>query len=55
MVAAREEGGARRGTTRGARVEIGEAHAPGGQFVENGRLDGAAVTAEIAVAQIVDE
>ena len=36
-------------------MKIGEAHAPGGQLVENGSLDGAAVTAEVTVAKIVDE
>ena len=55
VVATRKEGGARRGTTRRARVKIGEAHAPGGQLVENGSLDGAAVTAEVTVPQIVDK
>ena len=37
-----------------ARVKIGEAHAPGGQFIENWGLDGTAVTAKIAVPKIVD-
>jgi len=55
VMAAGKEGGARRGTTRRARVEIGESHAPSGQLVENRGLDGAPVTAKIAVAQIVDE
>ena len=54
-MAARKEGGARRGTTRRARVEIGEAHSPGGQLVENGSLDGAAVTAKVPVPQVVDK
>ena len=49
VVAARKEGGAGGGATRGSRVEIGETHAPGGQAVENGRLDGTAVTAEVTV------
>jgi hypothetical protein len=40
---------------RGSRVEIGEAHTPGGQLVEDGGLDGAPVTAEVTVAKVVDE
>ena len=55
VMAARKEGGARGGTTRGARVKIGEAHAPGGQLVENGSLDGAAVTAKVPVPQVVNK
>ena len=55
VVAARKEGGARRGTTRRSGMEIGEAHAPGGQLVENGSLDGAAVTAKVPVPQVVNK
>jgi hypothetical protein len=55
MVAAGEEGGARRGADWRSGMEIGEAHALAGQLVENGSLDRPPVTAEIAVAQIVDE
>ena len=55
VVAARKEGGARRGTTRGSRVKVGETHASSGQFVENGSLDRPSVTAEVTVPQIVDE
>ena len=55
VVAARKEGGARRGTTRGARVKIGETHAPGGQLVEDRGLDAPPVTAKIAIPEIVDE
>ena len=36
-------------------MEVGEAHAPRGQLVENGRLDGAPVTANVAVPQVVDK
>jgi hypothetical protein len=36
-------------------MEVGEADALIGQLVENGSLDRPPVTAEIAVAQIVDE
>ena len=49
VMAAGKEGGARRGTSRRSRVEISEAHPTGGQIVENGRLDGAPVTANVAV------
>ena len=55
VVAARKEGGARRGTTRRSGMEIGEAHAPGGQLVEDRGLDGAVVTAKVTVAQVVDK
>ena len=55
VVAAGEEGGARGGTDRGSGVEVGEAHATGGKAVEDGRLDGATVTADVAVAEVVDE
>ena len=34
---------------RGSRVEIGEAHASGGQFIENGSLNRPPVTAEVTV------
>ena len=43
------------GAARRARVKVGETHAPGGQLVENGSLDGAAVTAKVPVPQVVDE
>ena len=36
-------------------MEVGESHAIGGQLVENGRLEGTAVTADVAVSEIVDE
>ena len=36
-------------------MEVGEAHAFGGQVVENGRLDGAAIAADVAVAEVVDK
>ena len=36
-------------------MEVGEAHAFSGQVVENGRLDGAAIATEVAVAEVVDE
>ena len=49
VMAARKEGGARRRTGRRSGVKISEAHAPRGQLVENGRLDGAPVTANVAV------
>ena len=55
VMAARKEGGARRGTTRGARVEIGETHATSSQLVEDGSLNRAPVTAKVTVAQVVDE
>ena len=55
VVAARKEGGARRGTTWRSGMEIGEAHAPGGQLVEHRGLDGATVTAKVPVAEVVDE
>ena len=49
VVAAREKGGARRGTGRRSGVEISEAHPTGGQLVENGRLDGAAIAADVTI------
>ncbi len=55
VVAARKEGGARRGTTWRSGMEIGEAHAPGGQLVEDRGLDWTPVTAEVTVAQVVDK
>ena len=55
VVAAREKSGARRGTGRGSGVEIGEAHAPGGQLVENGSFNRPLVTAEVTVPQVVDK
>ena len=36
-------------------MEVGEAHTPGGQLVEDGRLDGTPVTTEVPVAQVVNE
>ena len=55
VVAAGEEGGARRGADRRSGMEVGEAHALGGQVVENGRLDRPPVTADVAVPEVVDE
>ena len=55
VVAAGKEGGARRGTTRGSRVEIGEAHTTCSQLVEDRRLDWPPVTANVAVPQVVDK
>ena len=55
VVAAREKSGTRWGAGRGSRVEVGEAHATGGKLVEDGSLDGTTVTAEVAVAEVVDE
>ena len=55
VVAAREKGGARRGAGCGARVEVGEAHATGCQLVEDRSLDRTAITAEVAVAEVVDK
>ena len=55
VVAAGEEGGARGGADRSAGMEVGETHATGGQFVEDRGLDGTAVAADVAVAEIVDE
>jgi len=55
VVAAGEKGGARRGADRRSGMEIGEAHAFGGQVVENGRLDRPPVTADVAVPEVVDE
>jgi len=60
VLAAYQEGGARRGATRGTRVEIGEAHALGCQLIEDGSFDGTTVTAEgtvaeVTVAEVVDE
>ena len=53
VVAAGEEGGARGRADWGPGVEIGEAHAFGSQFVEDGSLDGTAVASDVAVAQVV--
>jgi hypothetical protein len=36
-------------------VKVGEAHATGGQLVEDRGLDGTTVAANVAVAEIVDE
>ena len=55
VVAAGEEGGTRRGTDRSPGMEVGEAHAFGGQLVEDRGLHGAAVTADVAVPQVVDK
>jgi len=55
VVAPREEGGARGGTTWRSGMEIGESHALGGQLVEYRGLDWTPVTAEVTVAQVVDE
>ena len=40
---------------RSPRVEIGEAHASGGQFIENGSLHRTAVTSKVPVTEIVDK
>ena len=50
VVAAGQEGGARRGADRGSRMKVGETHAFGGQLVENRSLDGAAIAANVAIA-----
>jgi hypothetical protein len=55
VVAAREKGGAGGRTTRGSRVKVGEAHALGGQLVEDRGLHRTAVAADIAVTEVVDE
>ena len=55
VLAACQKGGARGGSGSSSRVEIGEAHATGGQLVENGGLDGTAVAAEVAVSEVIDE
>ena len=55
VVAARKEGGSRRGTGRSARVEIGEAHTPRGQAVENWSLNRPPVTTEVTIPQVVNE
>ena len=49
VVAAGEKGGARRGADRRSGMEVGEAHAPGGQLVEDRSLDGTAIAAEVTV------
>ena len=36
-------------------MEIGEAHALGCQLIEDGSFDGTTVTAEVTVAEVVDE
>ncbi len=54
VVAAREKSGSRGRAGRGSRVKVGEAHATGGQLVEDGRLDRTVVAADVAVAKIVD-
>ena len=55
VVATGEEGGARGGADRSPGMEVGEAHATGGQLVEDGSLGGTAVAADVAVTQIVDK
>jgi hypothetical protein len=55
VVAAGEEGGARRGADRRSGMEVGEAHALGGQLVEDRGLDWTPVTAEVTVAKVVDK
>ena len=55
VVAAGEEGGARRGADRRSGMEVGEAHALGGQLVEDRGLDWTAVTANVSVAEVVDK
>ncbi len=54
VLASRQKGSPRRGTGRGARVEVGEAHATSSQLVDNRGLDGTVVAADVAVAKIVD-
>ena len=54
VVAPRQKSSPRRGTGWGARVEVGETHAPSSQLVENWCLDGTVVAADVAVAKIVD-
>lgn len=54
MVAAGEQGGARRSADRGAAVVLRAAHARGGQTVAvRGRQDGVAVATQVAVPKIV--
>ena len=36
-------------------MEVSEAHATGGQLVEDGGLDGTVVAADVAVAQVVGQ
>ena len=55
MLAASQESGTGRGASRGARVEIGEAHALGGKLVEDGGFNRTTVTADVAVAEVVNE
>lgn len=55
VVALRQQSGARRGAGRGSRVEVGEAHAAGGQLVEDWGLNGTAVATDVSVTEIVDE
>ena len=54
VVAPRQQSGARGGAGRSSRVKVGEAHTTSSQLVEDRRLDGAAITADVAVAKIVD-
>ena len=53
VIAAGEECGSRRGTDRSPGMEVGEAHAFGGQLVEDRGLHGAAVASDVAIAQVV--
>jgi len=55
VVATGEEGGTGRGADRRSGMEVGEAHTPGGQLVEDRRLDRAAIATEVPVAQVVNE
>jgi hypothetical protein len=55
VVTAGEQRGARRGADGGARIEIGEADAAGGEAVEGGSLYRAAIAAEVAETEVVGE
>ena len=55
VVAASEEGGTGRRADRRPGMEVGEAHALGGQLVEDRGLDWTTVTTNIAITKIVDE
>ena len=55
VVAAGEKGGTRRGADWCSGMKVGEANALGSQLVENRCIDWTPVTANVAVAEIVDE
>ena len=55
VVTASEKSGTGRRADRCPGVEVSEAHAFGSQRVENGCLDGTSVTANVAVAEVVDK